>query len=307
MGELVNISNKALSAAADVFSAEDDDLSHGAGGGFAVFSIRGSKWRIKHGGEEEPVVNADGEPVPSIEVALVKANPNLSKIYYAKAYEQGDASAPDCFSTDGVAPDAASTNRQSDTCAACPQNVWGSKISPAGKKTKACSDSRRVAVVPLGDLANERYNGPMLLRVPAASIADLSAYGKGMKAKGFPYQTIATRIGFDVNASYPKLTFKPIRALTDDEIDIVANHIRSGAAANVLATHEDAQPSKQATPAPKQESAVSFDFEDDIPVATAPPPKPKAAKKAAKPTPSGETSAENDDTDLDDILAELDS
>lgn len=208
---------------------------------------------------------------------------------------------------------------QCETCAACPNNVWGSKISPQGKKTKLCGDNRRVAVVPLGEITNEAMGGPMLLRVPAASLADLATYGKGMAAKGFPYNAIGTRIGFDLNASYPKLTFKPIRKLSDEELAEVAAHFQGEALANILDVPQDltakAAPAAEPKPEPKPEPAVSLDFEDESEPASAPAEKPKTkakakakakAKKAEKPAAEPAPEKELGD-ELDDILSDLDN
>ena len=100
-------------------------------------------------------------------------------------------------------------------------NAWGSRVTPAGKQGKACSDSKRIAVAPLNDINNEVYGGPMLLRVPAASLNDLAHYGTKMKGLGYPYYGIATRISFDPKESYPKFVFQGIRPLTDDEAVVV--------------------------------------------------------------------------------------
>lgn len=295
------------------------DLYDGISGGFAVVSFRGSKWRIKHGGEEKPILNENNEPVPSLECVLVKASKNVSKIFYAEQYEEGDDSSPDCWSIDGVKPDSSSPNVQADSCAGCPNNVWGSKISPQGKKTKLCGDNRRVAVVPLGEITNEALGGPMLLRVPAASLTDLATYGKGMAAKGFPYNAIGTRIGFDLNASYPKLTFKPIRKLSDEELAEVAGHFQGDTLGNILNVPQDMAQAKAAEPKPEPkpepEPAVSLEFEDEAPPAKADAKtKPKADKGKANPKkatpPAAEVQApeaKDLDGELDDILSDLDN
>ena len=202
---------------------DNDDLSSGIRGGYSVVSIRGSKWHIKADGEETTVTNADGDPVGSLRLVLLKASPNISKNFYAGGYSEGSSEPPTCSSIDGKIPDPASPSVQAPSCAVCPQNVIGSKVTDDGKKLKACSDSRRIAVIPENDFKNERYSGAMLLRVPASSLSNLSAYGKKMKQVGFPYNTIVTRCSFDHTASYPKIEFNAVRPLTDDEAnDIVA-------------------------------------------------------------------------------------
>lgn len=328
MGDLAEVKNTLPAELQDVFNADDlaGDLYDGVQGGFGVISIRGSRFRIAKGGEETLMVNDKEEPIGSLECILVKASRNVSKIYYAKSFEDGDAEAPDCWSVDGIKPDAGSTTPQAKACATCPQNVWGSKITPAGKKTKACGDNRRVAVVPLGDIKNEQYDGPMMLRVPAASLADLALYGKGMASKGFPYNAIATRIGFDTSASFPKLTFKPMRALTQEELVQVAEVSQLPSVHAILDAPVEAA-TTAAAPEPDPEPTVSLDFEDEAPAEKKAPAKKAAAKKApakkaaAKPKPEPEPEVEEEEEveislsaeeseaeeSLDELLADLDS
>lgn len=315
MSNIVTFKAKSLPAGvAELFDVNEigDDLSSGVTGGFAVVSIRGSKWRIKYQGDETPVLNEDGEPVPSIEVVMLKASPNVSRIYYAKSFEEGDAEEPDCYSLDGIKPEAGCRSKQADNCAVCPRAVWGSKITPAGKKAKACQDNRRMAIVPAGDIENEVNGGAMLLRVPAASLGDLSVFGKQMKGKGYPYNAIATRIGFDMNASYPKLTFKAVRALTEDELVQVAAHLRSDRLHEILnQAHEVA-----AAPAaePEEAPSVDTDFEEEPEQVVAKPkakPKAKAKPAAKKPAPASKPSEDDGEDDemndaLDSILSDLD-
>ena len=272
MSALEAVKNTLPAELQDVFNADDlaGDLYDGVQGGFAVISIRGSRFRISKGGEETVMLNENQEPIPSLECVLIKASRNVSKIYYEASYAEGDAESPDCWSVNGMTPDAGAEKPQSKTCATCPQNQWGSKITPAGKKTKACGDNRRVAVVPLGDIKNQKYDGAMMLRIPAASLADLALYGKGMASKGFPYNAIATRIGFDTSASFPKLTFKPIRALSAEELVLVAEVAVSPTVSTILEAPVDAP--APAAKAPEPEPTVSLDFEapaDDTPASAA--------------------------------------
>ena len=207
-----------------------DDLSAGVQASFGVIGYKGKVWSIKYRGDEVQLLRNDGDGARnSIEVVIVGAAKNLSKIYYASGYTEGANSAPDCFSTDGLVPSPSATSRQSPTCASCPQNVWGSKISEvSGKPTKRCADSKRLAIVPLQDIHNEMYGGPMLLRVPAASLQELGQFGEKMKQLGYPYYAIGSRISFDTEVSYPRFTFQAIRPLTDEEASKVVE-LRNGA------------------------------------------------------------------------------
>lgn len=317
MGELTHFNPKSKLPAemASVFDADAlaGDLIEGAtGGGFQVISIRGSKWRVKSGGVEHPILNLDTEePAPSIEVVLLKAKKEVSKIWYAKKYSEGDSEAPDCFSIDGVAPDPSSTNAQAPSCAACPHNQWGSRITEAGKKAKACADTRRMAVLLMANVPHEVDDEPMLLRVPAASLGDLATFGAKMAEKGYPYNAIITRIGFDMNAAYPKLTFKAVRPITTEEAELVTEKFHSDIAHNILNTAPEMGAQEPGDTNTEAAPAVDSTFEEE----EAPPAKAskkksgkKTGTKAAKPEPKPVQEAApavEADADLDAIIAEL--
>jgi hypothetical protein len=220
---------------------KDDKLSSGITIGYPVLRIKGKVWSITRGGNEPHVLmRPDGDgPRNSIDVVILAASQYVSKVWYEKGYEEGATNPPDCFSANGIVPDASSSKKQSNACATCPQGKWGSRITPAGKKAKACNDSKRVAVSPLGDIRNEAFGGPMMLRVPAASLTDFGNYGDGMDARGYKYFTIGTKMSFDAGESYPKLIFEPIRPLNDDEAAAVLELRESSSVSAILAEGSD--------------------------------------------------------------------
>lgn len=161
-------------------------------------SIKGGRFRIKEG-DAETVLQST-----TIDVVIVGSNPRLSKTFYAKAWDpSAEATAPDCFSLDGVAPDSAATAPQNDICATCPHNAWGSKKGPQGQDLKACSDSKRIAVVSADDPSGPIY----LMLITPAALKDLNQYQKDLSHRGIAPELVRTRIGFDTNASFPKLKF----------------------------------------------------------------------------------------------------
>lgn len=276
-----------------VASTTPDDLTANVGGGFPVISFRGRVWRIIVGGENTPVMDGTGQPVPSIEVVLVKGNPKISKIFYKAAYIEGSDDPPDCFSNDGDFPDPSIPVPQCDNCAMCPQNVWGSKITPQGTKVKACSDSRRVAVVAGGEIAQGTNGiGPMLLRVPPASLELLRAFGDALNNRGIPYNDVITRIGFDLNASYPKLVFSPVRVLTEEEFVRVQKMVADERIGRILGGLGITEYTKPAAPAPAPVAAAPAPAPAPVapaPVAAAPAPAPAPARRrraAAAPEPA---------------------
>lgn len=215
------------------------DLSGGVNGSYAILSFKGSRFSIKYQGQQTPITNEQGDPVGSFEAVLVKANPYLTKQYYAKDFVEGDSAAPDCFSIDGKVPSDASPAKQHTNCAACPMNTFSKINETTGKKTKPCQDNRKMALLPADDLVNELFGGPMLARTPAASLKDLAMFGDTLKARGFSYNSVRVRIGFDLAVSYPKLVFKAIRPLTDEEADKVLEWYQSDAVAKMLADFAD--------------------------------------------------------------------
>lgn len=172
-------------------------------GGWPRISIKAARFRLQQPQGEELVV-----PQLHLDVIIVDANPHgVSKRYYAAKYDtNSEGEAPDCYSDNGVGPSSKSAKPQCGTCAACPHNVWGSKISEAsGKPTRACSDLKKVAV-----LIADNTSGPVFeLDIPAASMATFAQFVKSLDKHGVPLPTVITRLTFDPGASFPKLLFAP--------------------------------------------------------------------------------------------------
>lgn len=262
----------------------NSELSSGIGQSFGVVSYRGKVWAVKFQGNEQKLMRDDGDgPRNSIEVVIVRASEAVSKIWYETGYVDGSTAPPDCWSTDGMKPDPASPKKQSPTCAGCKRNAWGSKVTDAGKQGKECADSKRLAIVPLNDINNEVYNGPMLLRVPAASLKDIGAYAKKLEQYGYPYFGVGTKISFDPNEPYPKFVITPIRPLTDEEAKRIlelrngeeVKRILNTAVENV--THEPAQDA--------QEDVFAKALGQKAEPKPEPKPEPKAEEPAPKPKP----------------------
>lgn len=214
-----------------------NDLGDGIRGSYGIVSIKSGRFRIKYRGQET-MLQVDGNPVANIDVVIVKANAYLNKQFYAGKYAEGSNSPPDCYSLNGKTPSPQVENPQAKSCELCPKNQWGSMIGDNGQKQKACRDTKKLAIVPLADIRNVAMGGAMLFRVPPSSLKDLSTMADSLKARGYPYNSVAVRIGFDMNASHPKPTFKAIRPLTDDEADAVLEMYQSDSVERVLADTE---------------------------------------------------------------------
>lgn len=229
-----------------------EDLGGGITAAFAVIGFKGKVWSIKHRGEVKSLMRADGTgPIGSINVVIVKAAPVVSKTFYASGYVEGNTDAPDCWSIDGVKPVPTAPKKQAEHCATCKQNMWGSRMTEGGKQAKACSDNKRIAVVPEGDLKNEIFGGPMMLRIPPASLSGIADYAAYLKKQGLPYFGVVTALSFDFSEAYPLITFKPVRALTDAEVDIVIEHQNSAITQRMLSEALEMAVAEVPTPAEK--------------------------------------------------------
>lgn len=218
-----NPMSRALGAVSSKFAAvKVEDLGAGITSGFGVIGYKGKIWSIKAGGNEHKMLRPDdGTPAASIELIILRASEHVSKVYYKSSFVDGSNAKPDCQSVNGIKPDKTIPNPIHSQCADCPMNQWGSRVSDDGKPGKACQDVKRLAVVPQGNIRNEALGGPLLLRIPPASLKELKAYADALMGHGFPYFAVATRILFDMEKAYPRFMFSAIRALTDQEADDV--------------------------------------------------------------------------------------
>jgi hypothetical protein len=227
--DLMNISQfKGITPAA-AFAALDphaESLADGIGSSYGIVGYKGKVWSLRLRGETYMFVRPDdGSPAAFLDVIVLRQLPNKSKSYYPKdTYQDGQiGTRPVCSALDGVTPDADIATPQSNACAVCPRNVF--KINPEGRKTRECSDYKRLAVLILPSLTKALLGAalmePVFLRVPAASLNDLALLGEGMSAQGFHYSSYITRIGFNPEKPHPQMTFRALQALTDKEAPTV--------------------------------------------------------------------------------------
>ena len=245
-------------------SALSQSIASGISSGqsFPRISIKGARFRIIEDGTETVL------DTTSLDVVIVGANPKLSKTFYAKAWDKdAEPSAPDCFSLDGVRPHPESEGPQNDVCASCPHNAWGSKTGPQGQQLKACTDQKRLAVVAADDPEGPVY----LLQVTPAALKGLNSYHKELSVRGIPAEVVKTKIGFDTDASFPKLKFSFGGFL--DEGTYAAVEPLFGAE-SVLEITGEKQPEAAAAPSTPRKAAVKV---------SQPAPEPEVEEEAAAP------------------------
>lgn len=200
-------------------NAQDDATNALAGGelGSRRISIKGGVFREYIGGKEYRVSEDR-----AMNIIVIKAAPSLSRTFYSGTYVEGEAIKPDCWSSDNQRPDEKVKNKQSDTCLKCPQNIKGS----GQNDSRACKFSQRLAVAIEGELDKQEV---YQLVLPSTSIfgdgekgkLPLQAYARHLKNNGVPITGVVTEMRFDTASPTPKLIFKPVRPVTEDEFNTV--------------------------------------------------------------------------------------
>lgn len=202
-----------------------ESLAEGIGTSYGVLHYKGKVWSLRYRGQSYVITRPDdGSPANAVDFIILRQARTKSKSYYAKwDPNTSDGERPICASLDGVTPDEDVQQKQANACAVCPRNVW--KTMPDGRRTRECSDYKRLAVLLLPSLTTRLLGSPLLepvfLRIPPASLNDLGVFGDRMNAMGWHYSSFVTRASFDPTSEFPKFKFEEVQALTDQEAPVV--------------------------------------------------------------------------------------
>lgn len=280
----------------------NEALAGGIGqGGVPRISIKGSRFRIIEEGTEN-ILNTLVLPT-----VIVGALPDVYKVWFSKQWSPEDEpTQPDCMSFDGKAPDSSAPNPQSDLCATCAHNAWGSKLTPMGTQTKECSDNKRIAVVSADDVSGPVY----LVQVTPAALRGLNDYRKILSNRGIGVEMVITNLGFDTTASFPKLTFAFGGFLSAEDQTVVDKRVGSSEVKEITGEKPTfntkqiaavSQPTPVAKPAQPVAAPAPKPAPAPAPAAVAPTPAPAATKPArgfgkpaavpASPTSQGDVTA----------------
>lgn len=262
-------------------SKKMDTFLSGLGSGMPlpVLSFRGKVFRFRKNGQE--VSTKAG----SIDVIFLDARQGVSKRYYKDAYVSGELRTPDCASVDGITPSVA--NPVSESCTTCPNNVWGSVITAAGKNAKACQDYKRTVVLPF--IGKTLPDEPVVLDIPATSMKTPKGYrGEELMFREYvqllakydvPIDGAVTTISF-TDAEYPQLSFQFARMLTEEEYRKAQKIAKIPEIAAVLAEPIEEDEGK-INPDPEEIAPTPALVEETVPVPVKEN-KPKKVKKAKK-------------------------
>ena len=261
----------------------------GNGGGKRI-SIRGNVFRMMVDGKEI-AQNEDR----AMNIIIAAANANVSRTFYAGTYQEGQAMAPTCWSNDGVTPDIKSEQPQASKCASCAQNIKGSGQGDS----RACRFSQRLAVLLENDIRGDVYQ----LTLPAQSIfgaaengkMPLQSYAKFLGSHGLPVTAVVTEMRFDTASATPRLTFKAVRPLNEEELAQTQEKGQSAEAKSAIAAT-----------AAQMDGATKAEFIRP-PAVEAPKAEPKVEAEAvetAEPTKRAKKAAPKDVADILDDWAE---
>ena len=269
--------------------ATDDFTDNLAGGNnqYKRISIKGGVWRMMVNGKE--IQKNEDRAMNFIVVAASATN---TRTFYAKTYVEGEALRPTCSSIDGTKPDANIESPQSSACATCPQNIAGS----GPNNSRACRFSRRLAVMLENDMRDEADIYQLV--VPAQSLfgsgengkLPLISYAQFLKANNVRISGVVTEARFDTNSPTPKLTFRAIRPLTEEEYYFANEKGKSTDALNAInldpTTMDLGAPAKQAPAVQPKPVEVPKAIEAPKPVAEVieEPKKRESTKKVEAPT-----------------------
>jgi hypothetical protein len=257
-------------------------------------SLNGGKFREFVGGEQVRVSKEDNMNIVIINAA------KISRTYYEGNYDPANPTPPKCWSADTnePAPEVPEDQRMADRCMDCPMNIKGSGQG----ESRACRFNQRLAVA-LEDDLEKIYQ----LQLPATSIfgaaqgdnMGMQAYAKFLAAHNAPAVAVVTNMRFDENSSTPKLFFKAVRPLNEDELETAAKMIdhedtikaitltvaqTDNVQAPVAVEPEAKKPTPKQKPAPKKKAEPKSLFESDDSAEEVEEPT-KMVKKTAKPTP----------------------
>ena len=258
--------------------------------------ITSRRIKISNGRVFKKVVNGEeiGKAVDKqLDVIIVDWLADPSRKFYVGAYDKNaKATLPDCWSNDGVKPEATAKAPQAKTCMECPKNVKGSGQNGKGK---ACRYERRLAVLVAGDSSGDAYQ----ITVPGGSLFSnnegnrygFEGYKKFLLANNAAPDTVVTSLIYDLETDTAKLWFKADRFLFPEEVALVdaaqddpaTDRYLKLTAAAVDGAKAIAAPEPVAAIAPPTASVNPFgdDDEDEAPVK-------RAAKKETPAAPKAE-------------------
>lgn len=199
------------------------------------------------------VLKFDDTPMPGNQMAVIILDGIHENLFYGTAYDPDNRAPPKCFAfsrtDDGeliaeedmqphprVDEDMETFERQSEDCASCPMNKFGSADKGKGK---ACGNRRRLAVIPAGVYQKQRNGGFELeliddedvlrkadmafLKLPVMSAKGYSQYVHSLSGEmRRPPHGVITRIFLEPDSrSQFRINFEMLEKVPDELMEVV--------------------------------------------------------------------------------------
>lgn len=210
--EALVLAGKPKFLATVVTDQSEFDVKINTGPSFPMLSCRQGRWRVRAGDEEQVLKTPDGKHnLSAVGAVVIGANQGTYKAFYEKPFDPNadKAEAPRCWSSNGEAPSQFVTNPISKLCANCPKNAFGSKITEKGTKAKACSDSKRLLILPYHDETGVSDIVHMV-NMPVMSLKNWALYIAALKKHSVPVSAVVTAFSLDEDVDYPLMKFRHI-------------------------------------------------------------------------------------------------
>jgi len=194
-----------------------------------------------------------GNPVPGDKMNVIVVASMLENHYYTDRFDAENPASPKCFAFsetgDGMGPHEMSEAPQSELCAKCQQNEWGSADIGRGK---ACKNIVRLGVITEDGLEDVGAAELAVIKIPVTSVREWANYVSQIAStlKRPPF-AVVTEVSIvpDPKTQF-KLKFKLIGQITDgDTIQEIMDR-------RELVLNELARP-YQATPTPEPAAPVA--------------------------------------------------
>jgi hypothetical protein len=186
-------------------------------------SIRENAFRKVVSGKETEVLESS-----VLKLVIVKTAP-ISRMYYAGQFVPGEHNSPTCWSDDHASGRPSKNvleGKQHITCFDCKQNIKGSGQG----NSRACRFRQRIAIMLTDDDGELTDDTVYQLDLPSTSIfgsdqkkMSMQAFAKYLNSNKTPIATVLVEARFDEDSYIPKLYFKAVRPLEENEI-LIAMH-----------------------------------------------------------------------------------
>lgn len=190
----------------------------------------------------------DDATLPGNQIACVILHGVYENVYYADKFDAENKTPPTCFAfwDDGYEDEMQPHEdvdkedcfeRQSEVCKDCPMNEWGSADRGKGK---ACSNRRRLALIPAGSYVSLGKNKGLELKMfdeekpfkdadlaymklPVTSVKNYSQYVREISEQlGRPTWAVFTNIAVEPDEkTQVKVTFELLEEIPDELMDVI--------------------------------------------------------------------------------------